>query len=128
MLVLIADDDETLRLLLRYRLEAKGCHVQVMSNGTEVIERLSHSPLPDAVILDAMMPEMDGLETLRHIREQPILADLPVLLLTARRGEQDVVEGLRLGASDYLTKPFVADELLLRLQRLTAARGGRKGA
>ncbi len=118
MRVLVADDDKLLRDLLRYRLEARGWTVEEAADGEQALERLGRAPLPDAVVLDSMMPLVDGPEVLRRLREQPATADLPVLMLTARRGERDVVEALTLGASDYLTKPFLPDELALRLQRL----------
>jgi DNA-binding response OmpR family regulator len=123
MRILVADDDRLLRDLLRFRLEARGFAVEEAADGGAALERLARPPLPDAVVLDAMMPEVDGLGVLRRVREDPATAELPVILLTARRGEQDVVEALRLGASDYLTKPFLPDELVLRLQRLVARRG-----
>ena len=67
-----------------------------------------------------MMPIMDGFEALRHLRASPDTLAIPVIMLTARRGEQDVVQALSLGASDYLSKPFMPDELVLRVRRLLA--------
>lgn len=115
--VLVCDDDDLLLDLLKFRLSAKGYEVRTARNGKEAIERAS-GETPDAIVLDAMMPVMDGYEVLRQIREAPHMRHLPVIMLTARKGEKDVVEALRLGASDYLAKPFIPEELTARLTRL----------
>lgn len=127
MLVLVADDDRLLRRIVRHRLEGRGFSVEEAENGAKALERLAADPLPDALILDAMMPVVDGFETLRRVREQPRTAGLPVLMLTLRKGEDDIVGALTIGADEYLVKPFLPDELVLRLQRAVAARGRRIG-
>ena len=76
---------------------------------------------PDAIVLDAMMPVLDGYELLRRIRENEATAKVPVIMLSARKQEQDILAALELGASDYMIKPFSPDELILRLSRLLEA-------
>lgn len=115
--VLVCDDDDLLLELLRFRLSAKGYEVRTARNGKEAIDSAS-TESPDAIVLDAMMPVIDGYEVLRQIREAPHMRHLPVIMLTARKGERDIVEALRLGASDYLAKPFIPEELTARLTRL----------
>jgi DNA-binding response OmpR family regulator len=122
MRAMIADDDGLLRRLLRHRLEAHGFAVEEAEDGGQALARLREEALPDVLVLDAMMPGVDGFETLRQLRAEPATARLPVVMLTARREEADVVSGLSLGADDYLVKPFMPEELLLRIRRLVEAR------
>ena len=118
--ILVCDDDELLRELLQFRLNAKGFDVVVAGDGREALDSVRKAP-PDAVVLDAMMPGIDGFEVLRRLREDAATRDIPVIMLTARKGERDIVDALRLGASDYLSKPFIPDELSARLVRLLTA-------
>lgn len=115
--ILICDDDPLLVDLLSFRLGARGYEVEVASDGGEAMRRVSEAA-PDAIVLDAMMPVLDGYEVLRRIRETPGTASIPVVMLTARRGEQDVLSALQLGANDYIVKPFIPEELVARLRRL----------
>jgi DNA-binding response OmpR family regulator len=115
--ILVCDDDELLVDLLTYRLEAKGYQVSAARDGGEALERLG-TDKPDAVVLDAMMPVIDGFEVLRRIREQAATANLPVVMLSARKQERDIVGALELGANDFVVKPFIPEELLARLARL----------
>jgi DNA-binding response OmpR family regulator len=117
--VLIADDDALLRGLLQHKLSADGHLVLVAEHGGEVLD-LVRGQRPDLVVLDAMMPVMDGFEVLRRLKADPDAASVPVIMLTALRREADVVGGLQLGAADYLVKPFIPDELLERVRRLAA--------
>ena len=114
--ILICDDDPLLVDLLSYRLSGKGFEVATASDGAEAVARLAD--LPDAVILDAMMPVFDGYEVLRRMRADPTLATIPVIMLTARKQERDIVGALELGASDFVVKPFIPEELMARLTRL----------
>ena len=77
--------------------------------------------LPDAVVLDMMMPVMDGLQVLRRLRTEPSTSGIPIVMLTARKQERDIVGALELGANDYLVKPFMPEELVTRLARLARA-------
>jgi DNA-binding response OmpR family regulator len=81
---------------------------------------------PDVVVLDALMPKADGLEVLARIKGDPALSETPVVMLTARKGQKDIVSALDKGADDYLVKPFIPEELLARLARLVARKGGKR--
>ncbi|MBA3678151.1 MAG: response regulator [Sphingosinicella sp.] len=115
--ILVCDDDPLLVDLLEYRLSSRGYGVAVTRDGGEGLAWLKENR-PDAIILDAMMPVIDGYEVLRHIRENPETADIPVIMLTARKQERDIVGALELGANDYMVKPFIPEELAARLSRL----------
>ncbi|WP_120717337.1 response regulator transcription factor [Tsuneonella amylolytica] len=121
-LILIADDEPLLVELLEFRLSARGYRTVSANDGREALEALAADEKPDAVVLDAMMPVHDGFEVLRRMRADPATKDIPVIMLTARRGEKDVVGALELGANDYLVKPFMPEELMIRLARMLAVR------
>ncbi|RPF70992.1 response regulator transcription factor [Aurantiacibacter spongiae] len=120
--ILVADDEPLLRELLEFRLTQRGYDTILAADGREAVRQLENGS-PDAVVLDMMMPVHDGLEILRRIRSSDDHSDTPVVMLTARRGEKDIVGALELGANDYLVKPFMPEELLARLARLL--KGGR---
>ena len=115
--ILVCDDDPLLRDLVEFKLKARGFDPVVVSDGGEAMAWLAKD-LPDAMVLDAMMPVVDGYEVLRRIREDERTVQIPVIMLTARRQEQDVLDALKLGANDYMAKPFSPDELVARLGRL----------
>lgn len=117
---MVCDDDELLVELLTFRLENKGYRVLVARDGAEAIA-LAKQHMPDAIILDTMMPVMDGQQVLRRLHDAPGTAGIPVVMLTARKQERDIVDAFGLGASDYLVKPFIPEELMTRLARLLAA-------
>jgi len=117
---LVCDDDELLVDLLEYRLAARGFEVLIARNGGEALA-VATERLPDAIVLDAMMPVMDGHQVLRRLRANPETAAIPVIMLTARKLERDIVGALELGANDYLVKPFIPEELMSRLTRLMTA-------
>jgi two-component system, cell cycle response regulator len=112
--ILVADDEPINRSLIKRRLEREGYRVVTAENGREAVE-LAKETLPDLVILDVMMPEMDGLEACRLIKEDVTTHDLPVIFLSARDETEMKVSGLTLGANDYISKPFKAEELLARV-------------
>ena len=120
-LVLIADDEPLMTELLEFRLSARGYDTVVAHDGREALAKLDETN-PAAVVLDMMMPVHDGFEVLRRMRAGTKHAATPVIMLTARRGEADVVGALELGADDYLVKPFLPEELLVRLNRLLAGK------
>ncbi|TCJ38844.1 response regulator transcription factor [Parafrankia sp. BMG5.11] len=120
-LVLIADDEPLMTELLEFRLSARGYDTVVAHDGREALAKLDETN-PAAVVLDMMMPVHDGFEVLRRMRASTQHAATPVIMLTARRGEADVVGALELGADDYLVKPFLPEELLVRLSRLLAGK------
>ena len=110
--ILVADDDDLLGELVRFKLEAAGHEVTILGNGVSALEAARGGSF-DLVVLDAMMPIMSGGDVLRSLSaEQP---DLPVLMLTSRKTQADVVAALNAGARDYLTKPFIPDELVARV-------------
>lgn len=115
--ILIADDDDILIEILRFRIEAAGHSVLTAGDGQEALE-LARTAAPDLVILDAMMPIMSGAEVLCALREDNATDDLPIIMLTARTAEEDVVRYLRAGANDYVTKPFIPQELAVRIEKL----------
>ena len=121
--VLICDDDPLLTELLEHRLGQRGYETAVARDGGEALALLAERP-PDAVIMESMLPVHDGNEVLRRIRESDRLKDLPVIMLSARRQDRDIVAALELGASEYVTKPFILDELVARLARLIRNRPG----
>jgi len=114
--ILVVDDERAVRESLRRALELEGYDVGLASDGSEALEKLEAEALPDAVILDVLMPGTDGLEVSRTMRRSG--SRVPVLMLTARAEVGDRVAGLDAGADDYLTKPFALEELLARLRAL----------
>ncbi|HEX6798109.1 MAG TPA: response regulator transcription factor [Ktedonobacterales bacterium] len=110
--VLVVDDEPRLVDVVRMNLEVEGYRVVAAASGMEALERLKQD-LPDLVILDVMMPEMDGYETLRRLRE---VSSVPVIMLTVRQDEQDRIRGLEIGADDYLGKPYSPRELQSRIK------------
>jgi two-component system alkaline phosphatase synthesis response regulator PhoP len=113
--ILIAEDDHDLVKLLKYNLEKEGFKTAHTSDGSLVLAEIRRDE-PDLVILDLMMPGMDGLEICRQIRRHEKYATLSVLMLTARSEEADRVVGLEIGADDYVTKPFSMRELIARVR------------
>ena len=122
--VLICDDDKLLLELIEYRLAAKGYDVVRAADGAEALSMMIRER-PELVVLDAMMPKTDGFEVLARIKGDPALAETPVIMLTARKSEKDIVSALEKGADDYLVKPFIPEELMARLSRLLARRAKR---
>jgi CheY-like chemotaxis protein len=115
--VLVVDDDPLILDLLEHRLAERGYRVELARNGHEGLARVAERR-PDAIVLDAMMPRMDGYEVLRTLRENAETRRIQVIFLTARRQERDVLDALKLGADDFISKPFIPEELLARLSRL----------
>jgi len=114
--ILIVDDERAVRESLQRALELEGYSIELAADGREALERLGADGQVDAVLLDVLMPGMDGLEVCRTIRRNG--NPVPVLMLTARTQVEDRVEGLDAGADDYVTKPFALEELLARLRAL----------
>ncbi|NLM13434.1 MAG: response regulator transcription factor, partial [Epulopiscium sp.] len=112
--ILIVDDELHILELLKYNLETSGYEVIEAESGEEALEKLNASIA--LVILDLMLPDMDGLEVLRRIRFNDHLKNIPVIMLTAKNEEIDAVLGLEMGADDYIGKPFRVRELLARIK------------
>ena len=113
--VLVVDDEENIRMLVKFNLEKAGYEVLEASDGNKAIETAVNST-PDIVILDLMLPGIDGLEVCRNLKRHPRTAALPIIMLTAKSDEIDRVIGLELGADDYMTKPFSQRELVARIK------------
>ncbi|MFZ5595048.1 MAG: response regulator transcription factor [Pseudomonadota bacterium] len=115
MAILLVEDDERIVTFVKRGLEAEGYLMDVASTGKEAL-RVGRSPVYGLIILDLMLPDMDGREICRQLRAEEV--STPILMLTAMDALEDKVGGLRLGADDYLTKPFAFEELLARIQAL----------
>jgi two-component system response regulator MprA len=116
MKILVVDDERAVRESLRRALELEGYEIELAGDGSEALYRLEGNEEPDAMILDVLMPGVDGLEVCRRLRGSG--SKLPVLMLTARTEVEDRVAGLDAGADDYVTKPFALEELLARVRAL----------
>jgi two-component system, OmpR family, response regulator MprA len=114
--ILVVDDERAVRESLRRALELEGYEIELAADGEEALNRLESNSQPDALVLDVLMPGLDGLEVCRRLRRSG--STLPVLMLTARAEVENRVEGLDAGADDYVTKPFALEELLARLRAL----------
>ncbi|HSC51180.1 MAG TPA: response regulator transcription factor [Gaiellaceae bacterium] len=116
MKILVVDDERAVRESLRRALELEGYEIELAEDGAQALARLHSDAEPDAMVLDVLMPGVDGLEVSRTLRREG--SRLPILMLTARTQVEDRVEGLDAGADDYLTKPFALEELLARVRAL----------
>jgi DNA-binding response OmpR family regulator len=122
MKILIAEDSPTVRRLVAARLRADGFEVVEAEDGEEAL-RLARSERPDAYVLDKTMPSRDGFEVVRELRADPATRSAPIVMLTDRSGEADVLGGLELGVDEYMSKPFSPHELSARLRRVLARAG-----
>ena len=115
--IVLAEDEPQIARLVEFKLKKEGYEVTWKTNGEEALEAIRKEK-PDLILLDIMMPVMDGYEVLRRIREDENLKSIPVVMLTARAQERDVVKGIDMGADDYIAKPFHPAELLARVKRI----------
>ena len=115
--ILVADDDVDIRELVEFKLSTMGHEIVAVGDGAAAVDACRASK-PDLAVLDVMMPGVSGLDAIKQIRADPDLADLPVILLTARAQESDVETGFHSGADDYITKPFSPRELASRVEAL----------
>lgn len=122
--VLIADDDELLVQLLEHKLRQQGYQVTSVGDGEAALDKAA-AIKPDLIVLDGMMPGLDGFEVLRRLKENVETRHIPVVMLTARRMERDIVAGLDLGAEEYIVKPFLPAELITRVNRQIRGKGHR---
>jgi len=113
--ILVVDDEEDIRELIAYNLEKEGYGVATVKTGEEALARIAREQ-PDVVILDLMLPGVDGLEVCRRMKMQEQTRDVPIIMLTAKSEDSDIVAGLELGADDYLTKPFSPKVLVAHLR------------
>jgi two-component system phosphate regulon response regulator PhoB len=117
--ILVVDDEPEAVELLEFNLKQAGYAVTTAGDGAEALKK-ARSQVPDLIVLDVMLPEMDGFEICKSLRLDPTTVKVPVIMLTAKAAEIDRVLGLELGADDYLTKPFSPRELLLRIKKILA--------
>jgi len=120
-MILVIDDDEEILRIVSTMLKRSGFEVVVESNGKDGLARAQQAP-PEVVFLDLMMPGMSGLEVLQQLRVSPRTSRVPVILLTAKAQDQDVITGYQAGADYYMTKPFTASQLLYGV-RLVLGKG-----
>lgn len=115
--ILIVEDEKDIVELIQYNLEKENFKVQSANNGQKALDlvRKNH---PDLILLDLMLPEIDGLEFCRILKKDPKASHIPIIMLTAKAGESDKIVGLELGADDYITKPFSVKELIARVKAL----------
>jgi DNA-binding response OmpR family regulator len=128
--ILVADDDRVVRRIVVTKLSGLGHDVTDVEDGQEALEVLEGGQVPNLLITDSLMPRMNGLQLVRALRQNsnPDLATLPIIMLTSRKGEQDIIEGLEAGVDDYVIKPFSPDELAARVRTvLWRARRDREG-
>ena len=118
--ILVVDDEPNIVRLVQINLERAGYQVETANNGAAALEKIRENR-PDLLVSDVMMPEMDGFELLANIRRDPSLMDLPVIMLTAKAQDRDVMEGYKTGADMYLTKPFNPAELTAFAKRILSS-------
>ena len=114
-LVMVIEDEEAIAMILTYNLEKEGYKVEVVSNGMHAVKEIERLK-PSVILLDWMLPEISGVEICRIIRSKPEIKNIPVIMLTAKSQEDDIVKGLSSGADDYVTKPFSVPELMARVK------------
>ena len=115
--ILVVEDDPDIADLIRHYLEKSGHAVQLLGSGAAVLPKV-RAERPDLIVLDLMLPGLDGLMVCQALRADPLTAAIPIIIVTARGDEADRVSGLELGADDYVTKPFSAKELVARVSAL----------
>ena len=115
--ILVVEDDPDIADLIRHYLEKSGHGVQVLGSGAAVLPKV-RGERPDLIVLDLMLPGLDGLMVCQALRSDPLTAAIPIIMVTARGDEADRIAGLELGADDYVTKPFSAKELVARVSAL----------
>jgi len=119
--ILIVDDEEDIIELIKYNLKNEGYAILTATTGEQAI-KIAKNARPDLVVLDLMLPGIDGLEVTRHLKKNDDTMDIPIVMVTAKGEESDVVTGLELGANDYISKPFSPRELTARIRAILRRR------
>ncbi len=119
--ILIVDDEEDILELLKFNLRCEGYNILQAMTGEEAI-KIARRSSPDLMVLDLMLPGIDGLEVTRHLKNNDLTMDIPIVMLTAKGEESDIVTGLELGANDYMSKPFSPRELQARIRAILRRR------
>jgi two-component system alkaline phosphatase synthesis response regulator PhoP len=125
--ILIVDDEENILELLSYNLEKNGYHVITAGNGEDAV-KVARAESPGLIILDLMLPGIDGLEVCRRLRSGGVTSAIPIVMLTAKGEDTDIVAGLEIGADDYVTKPFSVNVLIARVRAVLRKRAGKAEA
>src|SRR5262245_17391088 len=125
--ILVVEDDKNIAKLVRYNLEKAGYECHVVITGEETFDQLEHSDF-NLIILDIMLPKMNGFEVCKQLRQNPLYESIPVIILTAKGEEVDRVVGFELGADDYIVKPFSPRELVLRVKAILKRGATKKDA
>jgi two-component system alkaline phosphatase synthesis response regulator PhoP len=120
--ILIAEDEPDIRDLITFTLRFAGYEVVAATNGEEAVT-LARQEMPDLILLDVRMPRKTGYEACQLIKADPLMADIPVLFLSAKGQESEIQTGLQAGATEYLLKPFAPDQLTQRIQEVLARKG-----
>ncbi len=115
--VLVVEDEEDIQELIAFNLTKEGYKVERTDSGSEAV-KIARDIIPDLIVLDLMLPGLNGLEVCQNIRENKVTADIPIIMVTAKGEEADIVAGLEMGADDYVTKPFSVKILLIRVKAL----------
>jgi two-component system phosphate regulon response regulator PhoB len=113
--ILVVEDEEDIRELVSYNLLKEGYQVAGVASGEDALTAVE-AKAPDLILLDIMLPGLDGLRVCRKLKENPKFGSIPIIMLTAKGEEPDIVAGLNMGADDYVTKPFSPKVLLARMQ------------
>ncbi len=120
--ILVVDDEEDILELLRFNLSHEGFEVSCAGSGEQALEKVKTEP-PDLILLDLMLPGLDGLEVARALKNQAATKEIPIVMLTAKGEEADIVKGLEIGADDYITKPFSRKVLTARIRAVLRRKG-----
>ena len=118
--IIIAEDEEHIGKLITFKLQKEGYTVIWERDGSSALEAIKNEK-PDLVLLDVMMPQINGFEVLKKIKQDEELKDIPVVMLTSKGQESDIVSAIDCGAADYIVKPFRPAELLVRIKRLLSS-------
>lgn len=121
-LVVVCDDNEMIVELIAHKLERAGCQVARLFDGESALEFATNKN-PAAIVLDIMMPGFDGFEVVRHLKQSQKTKNIPLIIVSSRKLENDIIQGISLGVDEYLVKPFMPEELIVRLKRLLAKSG-----
>jgi DNA-binding response OmpR family regulator len=119
--VLIVEDDESIAQLLEFMMQREGYAVQICRDGRQAEQRIVTGPVPSLVVMDVMLPYKDGFELIALLRRQPGWARVPVLMLSAKSHEPDIVRALEAGSNGYVVKPFQPQEVMARVRQLMQA-------
>jgi CheY-like chemotaxis protein len=117
-ILVVEDDPEIVRLM--HKILGPQYDMEFAGNGLEALERLEHDPLPDLLIVDVMMPKLDGLTLLRTLKNSPRTARIRAIIVSARGAPRDVIDGINVGVKHYLVKPFKVDDLLAKVAKILA--------